>query len=160
MSCKFRGTWRHLQHRKSGKLLLYHVQNILSGRSHRIRFTSVARHDQRSLIARAHMVGRTTTNSPTRIGMWKVVLHQNNGIKNNGPKQPTSLVLTQDEVVKTNKSQTFDAIYFDSSTNIAQRCFRSGHMEEPPQDVKNSMSVARVLIASLTFISVHRNLIG
>ena len=106
------------------------------------------------------MVGRTTTNSPTRIGMWNVVLHQKNGIKNNGPKQPTSLVLTQDEVVKTNKPQTFDAIYFDSSTNFAQRSPRSGHMEEPPQDVQNSMSVARVLIASLTFISVHRNLIG
>ena len=66
--------------------LLYHVQNILSGRSHRIRFTSVARHDQRSLIARAHMVGRTTTNSPTRIGMWNVVLHQKKWHQKQWPK--------------------------------------------------------------------------
>ena len=137
---------------------MYHVQNMLSGRSHKIRFTSVARHDQRRLIARAHTVGRTTRNSPIRISMWNVVPHPQNGMKNNSPRQPTSPVSTHGEVVKTNKSETFDAICFDPSSNIARRSPRSGHMEGPPQE--RSMSVARVLIATLTFISVHRNLIG
>ena len=139
---------------------MYHVQNILSRRSHRVKLTSVARHDQRSLIARAHMVGRTSRNSPIRIAMWNVVPHQQYGIKNNGLKQPTSPVSTHGEVVKTNKSETFGTICFDPSVNIARRRPRSGHMEGPPQDVQRSMSVARVLIATLTFISVHRNLIG
>ena len=135
---------------------MYHVQNILFGRSHKKKFISVARHDQRNLIARANMVGRTTRNSPIRIGMWNVVPHQKKkGIKNNGPKQPTSPVSTHGEVVKTNTPETFDAICYDTSVNIARRRPRSGHMEGPPQDVQSSMSVARVLVASLTFISVH-----
>ena len=137
---------------------MHHVQNILSGRSHKIRFTSVARHDQRRLIARAHMVGRTTRNSPIRISMWNVVPHPQNGIKNNSPKEPALPVSTHGEVVKTNKSEIFDAICFDPSINIARRISRSGHMEGPPKE--RSMSVTRVLIATLTFISVHRNLIG
>ena len=44
----------------------------------------------------------------------------------NGPKQPTSLVSTHSEVVKTNKSETFDPICFDPSVNIARRSPRSG----------------------------------
>ena len=104
-------------HQHSGKLLMYHVQNMLSGRSHRIKFTSVARHDQRHLIARAHMVGRTTRNSHQQYGIKK---------KKNGPEQPTSPVSTHSEVVKTNKSETFDSICFDPSVNIARRSPRSG----------------------------------
>ena len=127
---KSRGTSRHcrcFQHQKSAmpttntreNFLMYHVQNILSGRSHKMRFTSVARHDQKNLIARAHMVGRTTRNSSIRISMWNVVPHPQHGINNNSPKQPTSPVSTHGEVVKTNKSETFDAICFDPSSNIA-----------------------------------------
>ena len=104
---------------------MHHVQNILSGRSDRIKFTGVARHDQRHLIARAHMVGRTTRNSPTRIGMWNVVPHQQYGIKNNGPKQPTSPVSSHGS-----KSTLVDVV-------------RDQAMEGPPQDVWRSMSVAR-----------------
>ena len=46
--------------------------------------------------------------------------------KKNGPKQPTSLVSTHGEVVKTSKSETFDPICFDPSVNIARRSPRSG----------------------------------
>ena len=72
------------------------------------------------------VLGRTTRNSPIRIGVWNVVPHQQFGIRKNCPKQPTSPVSTHGEVVKTNKSETFDPICFDPTVNIARRSPRSG----------------------------------
>ena len=69
--------------------------------------------------------------------------HQQNGIKKNGPKQPTSPVSTHGEVVKTNKSETFDAMCFDPSVNIGRRRPQSGHVEGPLYDVPSSISVER-----------------
>ena len=123
-----------------GKALMHHVQNILSGRSDRIKFTGVARHDQRHLIARAHMVGRTTRNSPTRIGMWNVVPHQQYGIKNNGPKQPTSPVSSH------------------GSVNIGRRRPRSGHGRTTARRLEKHVSRKSWLSQDFTFTRITSKL--